>query len=210
MALGTQVPEPQPQEVGSLESPGVTSAAHGRNHRVPEACLLTHIYLIRPIPALSPLFFHRTIHPILSTSQQQNIVHRRFRPGLSITSTTMKQNMNIRTTLPPLKTGRYSQESLPKVPELPKPSAYIEPPETLTGINIHHFWPDDSDLYAQVPYYIQARETEYLPVLGESWVFKPRESSMMTTTTTTTTSTTTTTTSPKSSPPYPKVNSCNV
>ena len=68
LALGIQLPEPQSHEVGSLEPTGVTSAVHGQNHCVPEACLSTHIYhLIRPIPAL---FF-----PLLSSYQSSSIAN---------------------------------------------------------------------------------------------------------------------------------------
>ena len=94
-----------------------------------------HIDVISSVPSqlFTSLFFHRTIHPLSPTSQKQNIVHLSLRPALSITSITMEPNMNICTTLPPLSTARYAQESVPKVPELPKSSAYIERLETLPG-----------------------------------------------------------------------------
>ena len=84
-----------------------------------------HIYIISSVPSqlFSSLFFHRTNHPLSPTSQQQNIVHVSLRPGLSITSITTEPSMNIHNTLPPLSTAKYPQESVPKVPELSKPSA---------------------------------------------------------------------------------------
>ena len=188
---------------------GYTSADHDQSQslRDPEACRPKHIYIIPPSPLSSFPPLPSSQHSQESTKfQQQSHIHLALRPELSISTTTMEPNFKH-----PHHTSPSSQLISPRKPpksaRAPMPPAYIGPPETLPGVKIHHFWPavvpDDINPYAHLPYYRQRAETQYLPMLGESWVFKPMDM-ITTTTTTTTTSTTTTATRLTRSLPTPK------